>query len=105
MSTIKLYYASGACSFVPHALLEASAEPFEPLLVELHRNEQNSPGYLRINPRGQLPVRVDGDTVITQIVAIVGCLNDRFANAGFLPSEPLARARAIETLAWMNNTG
>jgi glutathione S-transferase len=25
--TLKLYFAPGACSFVPHTLLEASGEP------------------------------------------------------------------------------
>lgn len=107
MSTLKLYYAPGACSFVPHTLLEASGEPFEPMLVRLHKNEQQSAEYLRLNPRGQVPVLVVDDsdaTVITQIVAIVGYLADRFPQMGFLPDEPLARAKAFETLAWMNNT-
>jgi glutathione S-transferase len=102
--TLKLYYAPGACSFVPHTLLEATGEPYEPVMVKLHKGEQNSPEYKAINPRGQVPVLVDGDQVITQIVAIVSYIAARFPDAGFLPDEPVARARAIETLAWMNNT-
>ena len=101
---MKLYFAPGACSFVPHTLLEASAEPFEPLLVKLHKGENYSPEYKAINPRAQVPVLVDGDQVITQILAIVGYLNDRFPAMGLLPAEPLARARVMETLAWMNST-
>lgn len=102
--TLKLYFAPGACSFVPHALLETAGEAFEPILVKLHKNEQQSPEYRAINPRGQVPVLVDGDQVITQIVAIASYLNDRFPQQNFLPREPLARARTLETLAWMNNT-
>lgn len=102
--SLKLYFAPGACSFVPHALLEASGEAFEPVLVKLHKQEQSTPEYRAINPRGQVPVLVDGGEVITQIVAIVGYLADRFPQHGFLPREPLARARVMETLAWMNNT-
>jgi glutathione S-transferase len=102
--TLKLYFAPGACSFVPHTLLEAAGEPFEPVLVKLHKQENLGPEYRAINPRGQVPVLVDGDEKITQIVAIVGYLNDRFPQCNFLPREPLARARVIETLAWMNNT-
>lgn len=104
MSAPKLYYAPGACSFVPHVLLEAGGEPFDALPVKLHRNEQNSPDFLRINPRGQVPALLVGDAVVTQIVAIVLYLDDRFASQGFLPREPIARARALQTLAWMNNT-
>ncbi len=102
--TMKLYFAPGACSFVPHVLLEASGAAFEPVMVKLHKGEQQSPEYRAINPRAQVPVLVDDAQVITQILAIIGYLDDRFPRMGFLPSEPLARARAMETLAWMNNT-
>ena len=102
--TLKLYFAPGACSFVPHALLEATGEAFEPVLVKLHKGEQQTPEYKAINPRGQVPVLVDGEHTITQIVAIVSYLNDRFPQQTFLPRESLARAKALETLAWMNNT-
>lgn len=102
--SLKLYYAPGACSFVPHCLLEASGAVFEPVMVKLHKGEQHSPEYQAINPRGQVPVLVDGAHVVTQIVAIVSYLDARFPDAGFLPREPLARARVMETLVWMNNT-
>lgn len=102
--TLKLYFAPGACSFVPHALLEATGQPFDAQIVKLHKGEQDSPGYRALNPRGQVPVLVDGDAVITQILAIVGYLDARFPQQQFLPVEPLARAKAMETLAWMNNT-
>ena len=102
--TLKLYFAPGACSFVPHALLEAAGEPFEPVLVKLHKGENYSPDYQAINPRAQVPALVDGGEVITQILAIVSWLDHRFPQCNFLPREPLARARTLETLAWMNNT-
>ncbi len=102
--SLTLHFAPGACSFVPHVLLEASGAPFEPTLVKLHKGEQREPAYLALNPRGQVPVLVDNGTVITQIVAICLHLDARFPEAHFLPTEPLARAKAIETLAWMNNT-
>ncbi|MBK0391299.1 glutathione S-transferase family protein [Ramlibacter algicola] len=102
--TMKLYFAPGACSFVPHTLLETIGEPFEAQMVKLHKGEQNSPEYRAVNPRGQVPVLVDGDAVITQIVAIVDYLDRKYPQQGFLPTAPLERAKALETLAWMNNT-
>jgi glutathione S-transferase len=102
--TLKLYFAPGACSFVPHALLEASGAAFEPVMVKLHKGEHHNPEYKALNPRSQVPVLVDGEHVITQILAIITYLNDRFPQMGYLPAEPLARARVMETLAWMNNT-
>lgn len=102
--SLKLYYAPGACSFVPHTLLETTGAVYEPMMIRLHKGEQASPEYRAINPRAQVPVLVDGDTVITQIVAICGYLDAKFPEQEFLPKPPLARARALETLAWMNNT-
>jgi glutathione S-transferase len=102
--TLKLYFAPGACSFVPHTLLEAAGMPFEPALVKLHKGENYTPEYKAINPRSQVPVLVDESAVITQIVAIVCHLDAKFPQCNFLPREPLARTRTLETLAWMNNT-
>lgn len=102
--SLKLYYAPGACSFVPHALLELSGAAFEPVLVKLHKGEQQSPEYLAMNPRGQVPVLVDGNDVITQIVAIVLHLDQRLPEAGLLPKGGLERTRVLETFVWMNNT-
>jgi glutathione S-transferase len=100
---MKLYFSPGACSFVPHTLLETAGEPFEAVMVKLHKGENYSPEYKAINPRSQVPVLVDGGHVITQITAIVSHLNDRFPQLGFIPRESLARTRMFETLAWMNS--
>jgi glutathione S-transferase len=102
--SLMLYFAPGACSFVPHVLLESSGQPFEPVMVKLHKGEQNSDTYKAINPRAQVPVLVHQGQAITQILAIVLYLDRLCADARFLPDEPMARAQALSTLAWMNNT-
>jgi glutathione S-transferase len=102
--SMKLYFSPGACSFVPHALLESAGADFEPVMVKLHKGEQNEPAYRAVNPRGQVPVLVDGGETITQIIAIATYLDARFPDQQFLPRDPLERTRVLETLAWMNNT-
>ena len=101
---MKLYFAPGACSFVPHSLLETAGAEFEPVMVKLHKGEQNEAAFRAVNPRGQVPVLVDGEQTITQIVAIVTWLDAKFPDQQFLPRDPLERAKVLETLAWMNNT-
>ncbi len=105
---LDLYFAPGACSFVPHASLEAvkaaTGQAFEPKLVKLHKGEQKSPEYLAINPNGQVPVLVVDGKPLNQIVAICDYLDRSFPKAGLLPAEPWARAQALSQLAWMNNT-
>jgi glutathione S-transferase len=102
--SLKLFFAPGACSFVPHSMLDLSGAAFEPVLVKLHKGEQRSAEYLALNPRGQVPVLVDDGEVITQIVAILLHLDAKLPLAGILPASGLARTRALSTLTWMNNT-
>lgn len=102
--SLKLFYAPGACSFVPHAALELAGATFEPVMVKLHKGEQRAPEYLALNPRGQVPVLVDGSDVVTQIPAIVLHIDSLFPQAGLLPASGMARTRALQTLMWMNNT-
>ena len=105
---LELYFAPGACSFVPHASLEAvkaaTGQDFEPRLVKLHKGEQKTPEYLALNPNGQVPVLVADGRPLNQIVAIVDFLDRGFPKAQLLPAEPWARAQAMSQLAWMNNT-
>jgi glutathione S-transferase len=105
---IQLYFAPGACSFIPHVGLEiikaATGEDFEPKLVKLHKGEQNAPEYLALNPNGQVPTLVVDRKPLTQIVAICDYLDRRYPAVGLLPTDPWARAQALSQLAWMNNT-
>lgn len=102
--SLKLYFAPGACSFVPHSMLELAEASFEPAMVKLHKGEQRTADYLALNPRGQVPVLVDDGVVITQIVAILLHLDARFPQAHILPASGMVRTQALSLLAWMNNT-
>jgi glutathione S-transferase len=105
---LKLYFAPGACSFVPHVGLEAikaaTGEDFEPVLVKLHRGEHKTSEYLALNFMGQVPVLVVDGAPLTQIIAICDYLDRHAPQVGLLPQESKARARAMSLLAWMNNT-
>jgi len=101
---LDLYFAPGACSFVPHVGLEAAGAPFEPKLVKLHKGEQRTPEYLAINPNGQVPVLLVDGRPLTQIVAICDYLDRAFPAAGLLPRDAWERTQALSQLAWMNST-
>jgi glutathione S-transferase len=105
---LELYFAPGACSFVPHVSLEAikaqAGQDFEPKMVRLHKGEQKSPEYLAINPNGQVPVLVVDGKPLNQIVAIIDFLDRRFPGAGVLPAGDWERTQGLSRLAWMNNT-
>ena len=105
---LQLYFAPGACSFVPHVGLEAAkaagGPDFEPKLVKLHKGEQRTPEYLAMNPNGQVPVLVAEGKPLNQIVAICDYIDRSCPKAALLPVESWARAQAMSQLAWLNNT-
>ncbi len=105
---IQLYFAPGACSFVPHVSLEivkaSEGHEYEPRLVKLHKGEHRTPEYLALNPNGQVPVLVVDGKPLSQIVAIVDYLDRRFPRAGLLPADPWERAQAMSQIVWINNT-
>ncbi len=105
---MKLYYGPGACSFVPHAGLEAiraaTGASFEAQPVKLHKGEQHSPEYLALNPLGLVPVLVVDGKPLNQIIAICDYLDRSHPQAGLLPADSWRRAEALSLFAWMNNT-
>ena len=66
---LELYFAPGACSFVPHVALEAvkaaTGQAFEPKLVKLHKGEHKTPEYLALNPDGVVPTLIVDGAPIT----------------------------------------
>jgi glutathione S-transferase len=89
---MKLYYAPGACSLSDHIVLEWIGQPYQ--AVQLTRDQLKSPEYLAINPAGAVPAFEDHDWVLTQNVAILNYLADRFPQSG-LGGDGTPKSRAI----------
>jgi glutathione S-transferase len=53
-----------------------------------------------LNPKGLVPVIVDGDKILTESNTIVRYLSMKHGRADLLPLEPLARARVEEVMDW-----
>jgi glutathione S-transferase len=60
---------------------------FEAITVNLLAGDQKSPAFLKLNPAGKIPVLVDGDLVLTESVAIVMYLAQKYPDKGFVPTD------------------
>jgi maleylpyruvate isomerase len=81
--------------------------PFERRVVNLIKDggEQHGTDFAALNPARQVPVLVtDEGRTITQSMAIIGYLEERFPAPPLLPADPWLRARARQ-LAEMVNAG
>lgn len=54
--------------------------PFTTKLVDITKGEQYQPWYLKINPKGEVPVLKDGIKFIPDSVRIIDYLEDNFSN-------------------------
>src|SRR6266849_4983791 len=55
--------------------------------------EPKHPEVVRINPKRQVPVLVDGDLELYDSTLILQYLEDRYPTPALFPSDPVARAR------------
>ena len=100
---LKLYYAPGACSTASHIGLEESGAKFDSQALAFAKNEQKTPEYLRINPRGRVPALVIDEGTIVENTAILDYVAAKYAPQ-LMPKDPVPRARAISLMAWFSNS-
>ena len=106
MSKTQLYMAPGTCARVPSICLEEAGQNFESVLIRFMRGEHKSPEYRKLNPKGKVPTLVIGGEVLTENVAIVTHLNERFPDSRLMPeaSDSMTRARQLADLCFCSAT-
>lgn len=104
MTQYRLYYAPDNASLcVRLALLRAGA-PFETVLLDRRRREQDSAAYRAVNPTGLIPALETDEGPIFETAAILLWIADRHgAGLAPSPSDP-DRGRMLTWPFWMSNT-
>ena len=99
---LTLFYAPGACSMVPHIVLEEGGEKYEPKRLDLAKGEQRTPEYMKIHPLGRVPaLKLDDGSPLTENTAILPYLGKRF---GLWPADPVKEARALSIIGFFAAT-
>jgi maleylpyruvate isomerase len=65
---------------------------YDYVAVDLRKNEHQGAAFKAINPQGLVPALVDGNQVLTQSVAIIEWLEERYPTPALLPTDGNARA-------------
>jgi glutathione S-transferase len=102
---LKLFHSPGACSLVPHIALEEAGAVYEPVRVMLAQGEHLKPEYLAINPHARVPALVTEQGTITENVAILNYIADRFGAAGSVPrGDAYVTGKCNELIGWFSSS-
>ena len=98
-----LYGDKGSGAFCVEAALAEAGAPYTFQTIALHKNEQNSPAYLAINPSGKIPaLRLPSGEIVTETAALLLIVAERHPGAALLPAPGTPeRAQAMRWLAFM----
>lgn len=101
---MKLYDrdVSGNCYKV-RLLLALLGQPYERVTVDMAAGEHRQPAFLKLNPRGQIPVLEDGGRVLWDSTAILVYLARRYGGDRWLPGDPWSMAEVTQWLALAQN--
>jgi maleylacetoacetate isomerase len=94
MLTLYSYFRSSA-SYRLRIALALKGLAYETVAVHLLKGggEQHQPAFRAVNPAGLVPVLQDGDSVLTQSLAIMEYLDEAYPASPLLPRDLLGRAR------------
>ena len=102
---IKLYYAAHTCSLASHIALEDAGAEYTLIRISFADQEQSSPGYLAVNPKGRVPALVSDQGVLTETPAMLAFIAQRFPKAALAPlDDPFAFAQAQSFNSYLCST-
>ena len=91
---LKLYYAPGTCAMASHIALQESGAAYTTERLDFKTNQQNSPEYLAINPKGRVPALVTDRGILTETPAMLAFIAQSFPQAKLAPLDAFEFAKA-----------
>jgi len=102
---LTLYYAPGTCALASHIALECAGAKYDAVRLDFAQKQQQSPDYLRINPKGRVPALVTDRGVITETPAVLLYIAQMHPQAKLAPLlDPFALAKVNEFNSYLCST-
>ena len=107
---LEVYWGSGSpFAWRVMLTLEVKCLTYQSTLLEFSKGEHKASGFLKLNPRGKVPVLKDDDLVLNESLAIIAYLDKKYPDPplfGTSPQETGLIWRAIlETEAYLLSAG
>jgi glutathione S-transferase len=93
---IKLFYAAHTCSLASHIALEEAGAAYSTVQINFAVDEQKSPAYLALNPKGRVPTLITDRGILVETPAILAFIAQSFPQADLAPlNDPFAFAEVL----------
>ena len=101
---MKLYMAErSGNAYKARLLLSLLKIPYEKVAIDLAKREHKQPHYLKLSPRGQVPVLEDGGRVFWDSTAVLVYIARKHGGETWLPAEPGDMAEIMQWMALAQN--
>ena len=104
MTSLTLYFTPGTCAQAVRIALEEAQAPYTLVRVDFASQQQRSPEYLAVNPKGRVPALVTEHGTLTETPALLAYVAQRFADARLAPADPFGFARLQEFHSYLAST-
>src|SRR5947208_15380562 len=102
---LKLYFAPGTCALASHIALAEAGADYTAERIDFKTNQQQSPEYLAINPKGRVPALVTDRGVLTENPAMLAYIAQTFPKAKLAPlDDPFAFAEVQSINSYLSST-
>ena len=98
------YYAKSSAAYAPHILLEETGLEYKAVRIDFQTKEQQSPTYLKINPKGRVPALITEKGILTETPAILAYLAQVAPDQNLAPTDPFEFAIAQAFNSYMAST-
>lgn len=90
---LTLYYAPHTCSLASHIALKDAGANYELRRIDFRSTQQQSPEYLKVNPKARVPALATSRGILTETPAMLAFIAQSFPEAGLAPlGDPFAFA-------------
>lgn len=101
---LEVIWASGSpYSWSVLLTLEVKKLQYKSTLIELFKGENRTPEFLKMNPRGKVPVLRDGDYFIYESLAVMSYLDSKFSETALFGDSPYKSAEIMKLMSEYNS--
>lgn len=100
---LTLYFAPNTCALASHIALRDAGAAFALSRIDFAKTEQQSPAYLKVNPKGRVPALATPRGILTETPAMLAFIAQSFPKARLAPLDDafaFAQLQAFNSYLW-----